>query len=152
MRLTTNTKVIRGSADVAPVFREILNAEDPIDQDKEHFWCCCLNTKNRILRIELITLGLLDQTIVHPREVFRAAIGCAAKCIILAHNHPSGDPTPSDMDITLTQRLINCGLLLGIQVLDHVIVTGTNAFWSMQEHTSYGEPGENLNWAGQQVP
>ena len=89
LKLKTNVKRINGSMDVAPVFRAILDAESELDRDKEHFWILCLNTKNHILRVELVTLGLLDQTVVHPREVFRPAIGCSAKSIILAHNHPS---------------------------------------------------------------
>jgi len=72
-----------------------------------------------------ITVGLLDQCVVHPREVFRPAIKDAAKSIILVHNHPSGDPTPSDKDLQLTRRLEEVGQTLGIQVLDHIIVART---------------------------
>lgn len=120
--LKTNTKKIRGSMDVPPVFQAILNAESEMDQEKEHFWALFLDTKSNIKRVELITLGLLDQTVVHPREVFRPAIGIAAKSVIIAHNHPSGDPTPSDKDILITKRIVECGKILDIQVLDHIII------------------------------
>ena len=133
LKLKTNVKRINGSRDVAPVFRAILDAESEMDRDKEHFWVLCLNTKNVILRVELVTLGLLDQTVVHPREVFRPAIGCSAKNIILAHNHPSGDPTPSDKDETLTARLIDCGRMLDIPILDHVVIGLGDDYWSMRE-------------------
>jgi DNA repair protein RadC len=134
MELTSRKKRINGSHDVAPIFRAILDAEGEMDRDKEHFWCLCLDTKNHILRIELVTLGLLDQTVVHPREVFRPAISCSAKSIVLAHNHPSGDPQPSDKDVTLTARLIECSRILDIQILDHVVVGEGADYWSMQEH------------------
>ena len=134
MLMKTTKKRIGRPADVAPVFRAILDAEGEMDRDKEHFWVLCLNTKNHILRVELVTLGLLDQTVVHPREVFRPAIGCSAKNIILAHNHPSGDPTPSDKDEILTARLIDCGKMLDIPIIDHVVIGDGNEYWSMREH------------------
>ena len=128
LKLKTNVTRINGSTDVAPVFRAILSAESELDRDKEHFWILCLNTKNHILQVELVTLGLLDQTVVHPREVFRPAIGCSAKSVVLCHNHPSGDPEPSDKDIQLTRRLIEAGKLLDVRVLDHVVI-GEGSVW-----------------------
>jgi len=133
--LATNKKAIRCSSDVPPIFQAILNASSPEDQDKEHFWCLFLDTKNHIKRVELITLGLLDQTVVHPREVFRPAIGISAKSVILGHNHPSGDPTPSDKDVDLTRRIAECGKILGVQVLDHIVIgsAGETASHSLAE-------------------
>ncbi len=128
MQMKTTKKRIASPADVAPVFRAILDAEHEIDQAKEHFWALFLDTKGHILRIELVTLGLLDQTIVHPREVFRPAIGISAKSVVLCHNHPSGDPEPSDKDIQLTRRLIEAGKLLDVRVLDHVVI-GEGSEW-----------------------
>jgi DNA repair protein RadC len=89
---------------------------------QEEFHIISLDTKNQVLATHRISLGLLDQTVVHPREVFRPAIRDAAKSIILVHNHPSGDPTPSEKDLSLTRRLDDAGTMLGIQVLDHIIV------------------------------
>lgn len=122
MDLTTRKKKIGGPSDVAEVFRAILAAECEVDRDKEHFWAMGLNTKNQIQYLELVTLGLLDASLVHPREVFRFAIMKGVSSIILVHNHPSGDPTPSPEDRSCTSRLTEAGKLLGITVLDHVIV------------------------------
>ncbi|MGG1880346.1 DNA repair protein RadC [Paenibacillus cisolokensis] len=100
--------------------------------DKEHFMIILLNTKNRVISIETISVGGLNSAIVHPREVFKPAIIKGAASLICTHNHPSGDPTPSTEDIRLTERLINAGEILGIDVLDHVIV-GTEGYVSLKE-------------------
>ncbi len=89
---------------------------------KEHFIILLLDSRHRVLRASEISVGSLDMSIVHPRETFREAIAASAAAIIVAHNHPSGDPTPSQEDLTLTRRLIEAGKLLGIPVLDHLIV------------------------------
>lgn len=98
----------------------------------EQFGVMLLDTKHRVLRTTLLSVGTLDASIVHPREVFREAASGGASAIVVFHNHPSGDPTPSGDDVALTRRLITAGELMGITVLDHVIVA-ENAFFSMQE-------------------
>jgi DNA repair protein RadC len=133
MELKTRKRKIGGSADVAPVFRAILETEGEIDQNKEHFWVMGLDTKNQIQYLELVTLGLLDSTVVHPREVFRFAIMKGVKSIIVCHNHPSGDPQPSGQDKSLTKRLVAAGEVLGIEVLDHIIVGAAPAYYSLRE-------------------
>ncbi|NLW59094.1 MAG: DNA repair protein RadC [Firmicutes bacterium] len=100
--------------------------------DQEHFLTLHLNTKNRLLGTETISVGTLDASLVHPREVFKAAIRQSSASLILAHNHPSGDPRPSKEDIKLTHRLKESGELLGIPILDHVII-GDNKYFSMKE-------------------
>lgn len=97
------------------------------DKKKEYFYALLLDTKNRIIAEELISVGLLDASLIHPREVFASAIKNHAKAIILVHNHPSGECTPSKQDEEVTQMLKNAGETLGIAVLDHVIV-GTEGF------------------------
>ena len=92
------------------------------DAKQETFTVILLDTKNRFLREETVALGSLNQSIVHPREVFRPAIQGAAASVILVHNHPSGDPSPSDEDVRVTERLVEAGKLVGIRVLDHIIV------------------------------
>jgi DNA repair protein RadC len=92
------------------------------DRSVEHFGVMLLDTKHRVLRSTLLSVGTLDASIVHPREVFREATRGGAAAIVLFHNHPSGDPTPSDDDVELTQRLVNAGHLMGIDVLDHLIL------------------------------
>ena len=94
---------------------------------QESFHVLCLNSKNGLMNRHLITLGLADATPVHPREVFRAAITDGASAIVLAHNHPSGDPTPSAEDLRVTRQLIEAGNVLGIKVMDHIIVGRASA-------------------------
>ena len=88
----------------------------------EHFQAVLLNTRRRLIRVELISQGTLDTILVHPREVFKPAIAANAAAVALVHNHPSGDPTPSEADIKVTRDLIRAGQLLKIEVLDHVIL------------------------------
>jgi DNA repair protein RadC len=108
-------------------------------KEVEEFHVVLLDTRRRLIRIEGISTGTLDSAIVHAREVFRGAIGANASAIILVHNHPSGDPTPSKADITVTRDLIRAGQLLKIEVLDHVIVGERTAdrerdYFSLKEH------------------
>jgi len=88
----------------------------------EHFQAVLLNTRRKLIRVEQISQGTLDTILVHPREVFKVAIAANASAIVLVHNHPSGDPTPSEADIKVTRDLIRAGQLLKIEVLDHVII------------------------------
>jgi DNA repair protein RadC len=88
----------------------------------ETFQIILLNTRHRLIHVERISQGTLDTILVHPREVFRAAIAANAAAVVLAHNHPSGDPTPSEADIKVTRDLIRAGQLLKIDVLDHIII------------------------------
>ena len=88
----------------------------------ENFQVVLLNTRRRLIRVDNISQGTLDTILVHPREVFKSAIAANAAAIVLVHNHPSGDPTPSEADIKVTRDLIRAGQLLKIEVLDHVIL------------------------------
>jgi DNA repair protein RadC len=90
--------------------------------DREHFWTLALNTKNRLIRIIEVSVGSLNASIVHPRELFKDAVRLSAASIIVVHNHPSGDPTPSGADIQLTRRIVKAGDVLGIELLDHVVI------------------------------
>lgn len=107
--------------------------------DKERFWVLFLDGKNRLKgRPRVISEGILNASLVHPREVFRGAITGSSAAVIIAHNHPSGDPAPSSEDIKLTRQLVDAGKILGIQVLDHIIVgrkgmRGEKGFLSMRE-------------------
>ena len=102
---------------------------------QEEFWIVTLNTKNAPIDRHQITVGTLRNSLVHPREVFRPAIRDAANCILVMHNHPSGDPTPSDQDISVTERLEQTAEIVGIPVIDHIIVAGEKAV-SVQEWRS----------------
>ncbi|MPN14686.1 hypothetical protein SDC9_162013 [bioreactor metagenome] len=99
---------------------------------KEHFIVILLSTKNHIIATPTISVGTLNASLVHPRELFKEAINYSAASVILVHNHPSGDPTPSKEDIELTQKLVKAGKLLDISVLDHVII-GDNKYVSLKE-------------------
>jgi DNA repair protein RadC len=89
---------------------------------KEHFLVLCLDTRNHLIKTSIVSIGSLDCSIVHPREVFKDAISSSAASVIFIHNHPSGDPTPSEDDIKMTKRLIEAGEIIGIEVLDHIII------------------------------
>ncbi|MBO9607684.1 MAG: DNA repair protein RadC [Paenibacillaceae bacterium] len=99
---------------------------------KEHFVCLFLNTKNEVIAKETLSIGSLNATLVHPREVFRSAIKQSSAAIICAHNHPSGDPTPSREDIHMTERLVEAGRIVGIDLLDHLVL-GDGVFVSLKE-------------------
>jgi DNA repair protein RadC len=98
----------------------------------EQFGVVLLDTKHRVLRTTVVSVGTLDASIVHPREVFREATAAGAAALVLFHNHPSGDPEPSPEDVQLTRRLIAAGVLMGIDVVDHVILAEAQ-FCSLKE-------------------
>lgn len=100
--------------------------------DREHFIVLFLSTKNKVNGIHVVSVGTLDNSLVHPREVFKAALLSNASSVILAHNHPSGDPTPSREDIDISRRLVEAGKILGIRVLDHIIV-GNGCYISLNK-------------------
>lgn len=100
--------------------------------DREHFRAVLLDSKNRVVAIEAVAVGILNSSLVHPREVFKAAVVRSAAAVILVHNHPSGDPSPSHDDIAITQRLVEAGKIIGIQVLDHIII-GDGKYCSLKE-------------------
>ncbi len=120
-------KYIKSTEDVFSIFHEKLKGEK-----QEIFMIIMLNSKNMIIGEETISIGTLEQTLTHPREVFKPAIKNSASRIILVHNHPSGDPNPSDADRKLTDRLVESGDLLGINVIDHVII-GDKKWWSWRD-------------------
>lgn len=100
--------------------------------DREHFRAVVLGTKNQVLAVEPVSVGTLNSSLVHPREVFKAAIRHNAAALILVHNHPSGDPFPSHDDATVTTRLVEAGKILGIEILDHVVI-GDRCYVSFKE-------------------
>lgn len=115
---------------VADIMRKFLG-----NTDREHFVVAYLNTKNKINAIHTVSVGNLNGSLVHPREVFKAAILSNAASIICCHNHPSGNVLPSGEDIKVTENLIKTGELLNISVLDHVIIdTDSSNYYSMKEH------------------
>jgi|SRR5687768_15853301 len=112
---------IKDSQHVARVFLVLLALEDTIDQDKEHFYVMHLDVKNRVKLVELVSMGTLSASLVHPRETFRRAVMQGSASIIVAHNHPSGEVEPSDEDTKVTKLLFEAGNILGITLQDHII-------------------------------
>jgi DNA repair protein RadC len=111
--------------------REILLRESTIDLNKEHFWCAGLASNNRLLYIELVSLGTLSQSIVEPMDVFAWAIHKQVSMLILVHNHPSGELKPTNADLELTDQLIQVGRIVQIPVVDHLIIT-TQDYYSFE--------------------
>jgi len=120
---------IKSPQDLAKAIRKSITMKA-----KEHFKLVLLNTRNKVINISTISIGTLNASLVHPREVFKDALIHCASSIILAHNHPSDDPEPSDDDVSLTRRLADAGRLMGIEVLDHIIITSKG-------YTSFKERG-----------
>jgi DNA repair protein RadC len=124
IKLTEQEKIkILNSDDIYGIMQKILLRESKIDQNREHFWVIGLENNNRILFIELISLGTINATLVEPMEVFSLALQKRAVKIMLCHNHPSGELTPSDNDKNLTDRLIQVGIIVNTHVIDHLIIS-----------------------------
>lgn len=111
-------KLIGCASDAADLVRSLI-----ANHEQEHFYVLAINVRNQLVTHELIALGTLSSVAVHPRDVFRTAIRLNAAGIVIAHNHPSGDPTPSTDDLALTKRLREVGATVGIPVVDHVVVS-----------------------------
>ena len=109
--------LVKTPEDVASLVRSKLKGKK-----KEHFLAILLDTRNQLIKVSEISVGSLDTSVVHPREVFKEAIAASAASVIFVHNHPSGDPEASEDDIKLTKRLAEAGEILGIDVLDHIII------------------------------
>lgn len=122
-----NQRKITCAKDVFDYFHERLKNEK-----QEHFYVLMLNSQNNIIGEQLVSKGILDASILHPREVFKPAIKNSASKIILVHNHPSGDPNPSQEDLDITEKIIKSGEDIGIKVLDHIIL-GRDNFWNWKE-------------------
>jgi len=118
-KLLSNKK-ITSPQDIAEIFIPLLR-----DEVKEKFIVVCLNTANRIIKQEIISIGNLNSSVVHPREIFKVAIDSSAANIILIHNHPSGNPDPSNEDIAITKKIAESGKIMDIPVFDHIIVAGS---------------------------
>lgn len=128
-RAARKADVISTPEDVVALIKPLV-----VGRDREIFWCACLDTKNRARKVVEVSTGSLNASIVHPRELFKEAVGVSAASVVVCHNHPSGDPTPSGADIQLTRRLVKAGDVLGIEVLDHVVIGG-------DEHASLRDLG-----------
>lgn len=123
--------VVQSSSDAAQMMRQRLEG-----MDREHFIVMLLNQKHALLSMETVSIGTLNSSLVHPREVFKQAVKRSAAAIILAHNHPSGDCEPSEQDILVTERLKEAGKIVGIEVIDHIII-GQDKYYSFRENQRF---------------
>jgi DNA repair protein RadC len=133
--LAARQGVLRGAADVAALLRDRALAEEV-----ECLYVVALNAKMHPIAIEEVARGSLVSAATTPREVFRLAVVLGAFAVILAHNHPSGDPRPSTEDVELTRRIVASGEVLGIHVLDLVILGGADRFFGFRDHDLLGAP------------
>jgi len=123
MEIKVRDKIkVSGPQEVAELMYDVLALEPELDLEKEHFWLLGLRANNGIKFIELISLGTLNASLVHPREVFRPAVIKAVASVIVVHNHPSGTTSPSNEDRGITKRLREAGKLMDIPLLDHIII------------------------------
>jgi DNA repair protein RadC len=124
---------LRSPADVARLARELVE-----DDAREHFVAVFLDARHRPIGCQVVSIGTASASLVHPREIYQPAVGLGACAIVLAHNHPSGDPGPSSEDRDVTKRLTEAGEVLGIKILDHVIWTRSAGYHSFQEAGELG--------------
>ncbi len=113
---------------------------DPLERNQEHGFVLILDARNRVTVVDVVGLGTLSSVMIHPREVYRRAITLGAASIVVAHNHPSGDCTPSDADILATERLVQAGHVVGIELLDHIIFSW-KGFYSFNEQNLISPQG-----------
>ena len=134
IQLVKEKSIVYGSKQInSPKDVEILAANFLAGADREHFVVLCLDTKSNVNALNTVSVGTLNSSLVHPREVFKAAILANSNAIILIHNHPSGDPTPSREDLEITKRLVEAGTILGIEVMDHVVIGDDGRYVSLKE-------------------
>ena len=125
-KLLSNKKITSPN-DIAEIYIPLLR-----DELKEKFIVVCLNSANKVIKQETISIGNLNSSVVHPREIFKVAIDSSSASIILIHNHPSGNPEPSNEDIAITKKIVEAGKIMDIPVFDHIIIAG-NTFTSFVE-------------------
>lgn len=118
--------------DIFPIMQRILLRENKINRNREHLWTICLDSAGKILNIELVSMGSVNRTVTEPMEVLSVPLQKRAVRLILVHNHPSGELEPSEADKDITDRLIQCGLIMHVPVLDHLIIS-ENAFYSFAD-------------------
>ena len=129
VRLTETQKIkVLCSDDIYGIMQRVLLRENKIDRNREHLWTISLDNANKILNIELVSLGTVNQTLVEPMEVFSVPLQKRAVKIIIVHNHPSGEIKPSEADKDITDRLIQVGKIMNTPVLDHLIITEKTYF------------------------
>ena len=131
LKVKNGTKIVEPS-DIARIITGFLDMADDVERDREHLYAIGLNIQNVVIYAELVSMGTATETLISPKEIFRRGCINNASCLILAHNHPSGETMPSDEDIDVTQRIYAAGKILGIVLVDHVIVGNNGKFTSLK--------------------
>ncbi len=144
IRVKPNTK-IESPEELYEIMQRILKREQKTDRDREHFWTISLNNANTVLNIELVSMGSVNATVIEPMEVYSIPLQKRATRVILVHNHPAGTLKPSESDKDITNRLIQAGRILHIEVLDHVIIT-EESFYSFSQSGLLEELEESLEY------
>lgn len=146
IKLANKTKIqIQNAEDIYSVMQRILIREEKVDRGREHFWTISLDNANKILNIELVSMGSFKATIVEPMEVFSIPLQKRAVKLVLVHNHPSGALKPSDADKDITDRLIQVGRIMKVHVLDHLIIT-ENSYYSFANSGLLDELSKSLKY------
>ena len=141
MILLENTRLIVTTPQVVwRALRRWFRRIDRLQRNQEHGFVLILDARNRVTVVDVIGLGTLNSVMIHPREVYRRAITHSAASIVVAHNHPSGDCTPSDADVLATQRLVQAGHVVGIELVDHIIFSW-RGFYSFREQNRISPQG-----------
>lgn len=133
IKIQDANSIVTSPSHIHKVLQSYFETIDVVDHDKEHFFCFQLSARNKIKVMELMSIGLVNASLVHPREVFTRAVMSRCTQIVIAHNHPSGNADPSDADIEITKKLVEAGKIIGIDLIDHIIYTPDN-FYSFREH------------------
>lgn len=133
IKIKDSNRRVSAPLDIHSILKNYFTKVDAIDRDKEHFFCFLLDSRNRVQVADLISVGILNASLAHPREVYTRAVLHRCISVVVAHNHPSGNPEPSDSDIEITHKLVSAGHILGIELMDHIIYT-SESLYSFREH------------------
>ena len=146
IELTSDQKIkVMNSSMVFKVMKQILMRENEIERDQEHVWIVCLAANNKILNIELISLGAIDEAIIKPMQVFRIAILKGAVKLIMIHNHPTGELVPTSTDQDITDRMIQVGNIVNVKVIDHLVISEEH-YYSFDDHGLMEKLRESKKW------
>lgn len=133
IKMQDRKRKVTSPADIHRLLHTYFKTVDAVDRDKEHFFCFQLDTRSKVKVMELISLGIVNASLVHAREVFTRAVLYRSTQVIIAHNHPSACVDPSDTDVAITRKLVEAGQIIGIELIDHIIYTPATYF-SFREH------------------
>ncbi len=133
IKIQDSKKIVSAPLDIHMILKDYFTAIDVVDRDKEHFFCFLLDTRNRVKVADLVSVGILNASLAHPREVYTRAVKYRCSSVVVAHNHPSGNPEPSDSDIEISKKLVEAGKIIGIELIDHIIYT-EDKLYSFREH------------------